>query len=502
MFKTIHHLVVEKILFNFYETKSKNRFYFIKYIIFFGFIGILLSQEIPQDYHKYKLDRFVIDYENNFADISTFGPIRYKNITKKDTSDTKAFSYLSKYGIGFRNNSYSMSLSGKYLLNNYFYGYHYSRVVGEPFDHERFSGLAQNNSRLGLNSFETDLSGIGFNNDWLIVQIGRGRQSWGAGNGIQLALNELSNPYDYLMLNVDLGQIRARYIHGYLESDSMNYNRYITARGIEWTNNKTLVFSLSEVVIYSGIGRPLDFSYFNPFTTHLEVELNHRTNDFVQNGNRNWNNANGVWQASLYCKFNDFFNASFNFLIDEFVLDEVEKLINKDHGLAYSMQFSLRNRRNLNYKIIHSLSFVKIGTPTFRHGNGNNNFVIRGKPLGWDYGSDTYELKYNLNYLKSEILFFNLNLGIIEIGDESIIERPYDRYEDYISGKYPSGNTTKQTFFGAGFEFYYSKNISLYMNFNSFSYKVPTNKNSIEIGLDLYFLKTNNNVISSIIDRL
>ena len=57
MFKTIHHLVVKKNLFNFYETKNKNRFNFIKYIIFFGFIGIILSQEIPQDYHKYKLDR-------------------------------------------------------------------------------------------------------------------------------------------------------------------------------------------------------------------------------------------------------------------------------------------------------------------------------------------------------------------------------------------------------------------------------------------------------------
>ena len=110
-----------------------------------------------------------------------------------------------------------------------------------------------------MKSFETDLSGIGFNNDWLIVQIGRGRQSWGAGNGIQLALNELSNPYDYFMLNIDLGQIRARYMHGYLESDSINYNRYITGRGIEWTNNKSIILSLSEIVVYSGLIEHLIF---------------------------------------------------------------------------------------------------------------------------------------------------------------------------------------------------------------------------------------------------
>ena len=66
-----------------YKIKHKNRLFSINYIRFFGLIGILLSQEIPQDYHKYKLDRFIIDYENNFANLSTFGPIRYKkNINK------------------------------------------------------------------------------------------------------------------------------------------------------------------------------------------------------------------------------------------------------------------------------------------------------------------------------------------------------------------------------------------------------------------------------------
>jgi hypothetical protein len=501
MFKIIF-LIAKDFFINFHENTHKKGFFFVNFIRIIGLLGILISQEIPQDYHKYKIDRFIIDYENNFTNLSTFGPIRYKNTDEKDTSDIKFFSYTSRYGIGFKNNSHSISLSGKYLLNSYLYGYHYSRIVGKPAAYERFSGVTQNNSRLGLKSGETDLSGVGFNNDWLIMQIGRGRQSWGAGSELQLVLNELSSPYDYFMLNFDLGQIRARYIHGYLESDSTNYNRYLTGRGIEWTNNKSLVLSLNEIVVYSGLNRPLDFSYLNPFITHLEVEPNYRNNDFVKDGNRNWNNANGIWQASLYYKFNDFLRASFNFLIDEFVLDKVEDLKNKEHGVGYSMQFSLRNRKLLDYKIIHSCSFVKIGTPTFRHGNGRNNFVVKAKPLGWEYGSDTYELKYNFNYLKSENLFINLNFGIIEIGDESIINRPYDKYVDYISDSYPSGNTTKQIFFGGEFEYYYKKNISFYMNFNSKNVELPTNKNNIEVGFDLYFLKTNNNVIFDIIDKL
>ena len=72
----------------------------------------------------------------------------------------------------------------------------------------------------------------------MIIQFGRGRQSWGAGQDIQLALSEKSNSYDYAMLDLDFEKLRVRYFHGYLESDSMLINRYITGRGIEWNNNK------------------------------------------------------------------------------------------------------------------------------------------------------------------------------------------------------------------------------------------------------------------------
>ena len=117
--------------------------------------------------------------------------------------------------------------------------------------------------------------------------------------------------------------------------------------------------------------------------------------------------------------------------------------------------------------------------------------------MGWEYGSDTYELKYSFNYLKAKSSFINLNFGIIEIGDESIIERPYNKYLDYSGGKFPSGDTAKQFFFCGRFDFYYKKNISIYLNFNSFDLKLPVNDSNIEVGLDFYILKTNNNIISS-----
>ena len=54
---------------------------------------------------------------------------------------------------------------------------------------------------------------------------------------------------------IRLWKIRVRYIHGFLETVSKNNNRFITARGFEWTNKKSLVIGFSETVIYSGEDR-------------------------------------------------------------------------------------------------------------------------------------------------------------------------------------------------------------------------------------------------------
>ena len=66
------------------------------------------------------------------------------------------------------------------------------------------------------------------------MQIGQNMGSW---KRTQLALNEISNPYDYFMLNIDLGRL-GQDIHGYFESDSI-ITTDILLRGIEWTNNKS-----------------------------------------------------------------------------------------------------------------------------------------------------------------------------------------------------------------------------------------------------------------------
>ena len=79
---------------------------------------------------------------------------------------------------------------------------------------------------------------------------------------------------------------------------------------------------------------------------------------------------------------------------------------------------------NFPFIIKTHLSYIEVGTPTFRHGNGMNNFINRENPLGWEFGSDSQELKLGLDVINKKKYIFNLTFGNRLIGQESIIYRP------------------------------------------------------------------------------
>ena len=109
-----------------------------------------------------------------------------------------------------------------------------------------------------------------------MLQISSGKESWGSGNDIQLAMSANSDNYDYLLIGSDYGKLRVRYLHGFLETLSGNFNRYITARGIEWTNKSHLLLGYLKLLFRKN--RAFDIGYLNPISSHLGVELNDRLN--------------------------------------------------------------------------------------------------------------------------------------------------------------------------------------------------------------------------------
>ncbi|GIR29644.1 hypothetical protein CM15mP43_12680 [bacterium] len=250
---------------------------------------------------------------------------------------------------------------------------------------------------------------------------------------------------------------------------------------------KKLPFALSEVVIYSGKNRVLDFSYLNPISTHLEIELNDKQNDLGTDS------GNGIWQLSMDYLFRKSLKFSFNYLIDELVLDKVQRDANKNNEGGYSFKI-LYSSNNLSKHNLSSFYFstIKIGTNTFRHEDGNNNFVARGKPLGWNHGSDGRESKFGLNLYNDSInMLINGSLGKRDLGTNSLTENSYSPYVNYFSNPFPSGDFRRIFFLQLGVQWWYKPYLSFVIKFDHEKVEKHDNQNKFEAGFDIYFpLKT------------
>ena len=210
-----------------YPMKEKILFLFI--ILFFSSEFAYL-QPLSKNHFDYKSNKISYDSGMYWEELSTINSLRYPTKPSNISTDSLYF-----------NHNYRISLKTNPKLNAYYY------LSFKKFYYVYFD--------------EVQNSGIGFQNDWAVLQICKGNADWGAGNNLALALNEKSKSYDYFLLHSNYGNLRVSYIHGYLETINTNINRYINARGIEWTNKKSIVIGLSETVVYSGENRALDIGY-------------------------------------------------------------------------------------------------------------------------------------------------------------------------------------------------------------------------------------------------
>ena len=174
-------------------------------------------------------------------------------------------------------------------------------------------------------------------------------------------------------------------------------------------------------------------------------------------------------------------------------LDKVQKDNNKNNegGYSFKILYSSNILGKNNLSNIY-FSMIKIGTNTFRHEDGNNNFVARGKPLGWNHGSDGRESKFGLNLYNDKMnMLVNANLGKRDLGVNSITENSYAPYTNYFSAPFPSGNFREIFFLQLGIQWWYKPYLSFVIKFDHEKVEKHGNQSKFECGLDIYFpLKT------------
>ncbi len=321
----------------------------------------------------------------------------------------------------------------------------YLRATTDPQSLPHFTGQPREIRRFGINAAEFDQALLSYQNTWLVAQFGRGRQIWGPFESQNVVLSANSPAYDHFMVEARYKRMKLRVFYGFLESrrlDDVNVNRYVVGHGLEYTNRKNLVIGLSEIVVLSGKDRPLDLAYLNPFLPAVEVELNDRTNKDAGTAS-----SNAVWSLAVDWMPWHGLRLSGNFSVDEFQFDAADRRQGRGDALAYAVRAAY-SRTVGRVSATVSADYTKIGTFTFSHELGTNNFVTRDRPLGSDLGSDADRLRFGVRFLLPWRTIVETAGGVQRDGERNILRAPYQFYtfEEFRVGPFPSGRVQTTRF--------------------------------------------------------
>ena len=105
--------------------------------------------------------------------------------------------------------------------------YFYPRIVTNSNSFDNFPNSSRKQTTW-IQFWRSNISGIGYKNDWIFIQLGRGRQAWGFGDDIQLGLSQNSNNYDHFVMEFKI-EILPQIFSWIFRKD--NINRFIVGKG-------------------------------------------------------------------------------------------------------------------------------------------------------------------------------------------------------------------------------------------------------------------------------
>ncbi|RLE38312.1 hypothetical protein DRJ17_04285 [Candidatus Woesearchaeota archaeon] len=310
----------------------------------------------------------------------------------------------------------------------------YVRATNDSASLSHYSGIPRSISRAGMNTGEIDQSVIGYRNRWVRVEYGRNREIWGPMVEENLILSGNAPSWEQLMIQLNYHCVAYRWFYGFLEmvQGSENIQRYMVGRALEYRNRKNLVLGLGEVSILAGPNRPIDFSYINPLTFHLEVEQNKRTN-------LKGNYENAIWFLHFDCLVFQSLRLSGSVIMDEFQLDQQDRKEGRPDALGWLGRVAWTPVTD-NIGVTFYSYFLRIDTYTMQHSRDYLNFVTRNQLLGHPLGNDADQIAAGMRITTAYLPgLLELEYDRIRWGDNSLRYDPYRSFEEFRKVPFPSG---------------------------------------------------------------
>lgn len=339
-----------------------------------------------------------------------------------------------------------LMMDGRFRGN--WYARVYIRATNRAASLDHYSGVARSIARAGLNSGEIDQSVIGYRNDWATVQFGRTREIWGISGRDNLALAGTAPAWEQFMLEGRYKRLTFRYFVGFLESRPAGAEgtelalRYITGRGLQYSNRCNLVIGLTETAVYAGIDRPVDWGMLNPLALELEVEQNHRGNSAASSSR-----ANAVWTLHFDWLLRPNLRAAGSLLVDEFQLDRSDRDAGRTDLTGYQLHTAWTvRRRPVGLALVGD--FARLGTYTMSHYYPHTVFSTRNTFIGHPLGNDAERIEAGMRMILPWRAVVEAKFGREQRGERSLLVDPYRIYDEIIKGPFPSGLVSRSRYLG------------------------------------------------------
>lgn len=276
---------------------------------------------------------------------------------------------------------------------------------------------------------------------------GRSWLKFGRSDNDGLLLSGFSPPLDQARLTYRRGSFEFRYFIAMLDdlfdpASGQYAKRYLAGHRLGVRPWKFLELAASEVIVFGGVDRPLEWYYLNPFIPYYWEQLNEDHDD------------NPLWNLEWSLNFARGWELYGEWLIDDFQIDFVSEP--QQVGLLVGLHAAAPLGFARSY---HTLEYSRVNTTVYGQNERENRYYYRRDldhqviPLGSRYGPDADRLTYRIIYHAVDWLDLTATAERRRRGE-------WDIEDIQLSGvphgvPFPSGVVDRRWDLSLGFDFQY-----------------------------------------------
>jgi len=278
-----------------------------------------------------------------------------------------------------------------------------ARVENHGELYSQFAGRKWKNKITGW----LDNAALYFHRNGLFGSVGRSYIIWGPEQHDALLISDNSPAFDRIWLGYEHRAFRFDYVISRLDDIRHNDStlvRYFSAHRLSFRKGGAFELGLSEVALYGGYNRPLEWRYLNPFTIYYWEQYNRGGDD---------NMFLGIDLAVYWPQQSRIFA---ELMIDDFQID----FKSEPHQVGYKLGFESLEPFGIG-RLFTKGSYTRVNTTVYGQNRPQNLYLNSGRPIGYFGGNDQDRILGLLRYhagsdcdLELEFQYNRRGQGIIE----------------------------------------------------------------------------------------